>query len=61
MNIYWYIWRNQIKLIMVLTEEMIKKLPVITEEELRADYFSNNEEIMEEAKKELLRKDTFND
>ena len=46
---------------MVLTEGMIKKLPVITEEELRADYFSNNEEIMEEAKKELLRKDTFND
>ena len=46
---------------MVLTEEMIKKLPLITEEELRADYFNSNEEIMKEAKKELLIKDTFDD
>lgn len=39
---------------MVLTEEMIKQLPVITKEELRTDYFSNNEEIMDEAKKIFL-------
>lgn len=42
---------------MVLTEEMIKELPLITEEEIKTKYYGSNEEIMEEARKEFLKKD----
>lgn len=42
---------------MILTEEMIKELPLITEEELKEKFYSSNEEIMEEARKEFLKKE----
>lgn len=40
---------------MVLTEEMIKELPLITEEEIKKKYYDSNEEIMEEARNEFLK------
>lgn len=45
---------------MVLTEEMIKDLPLITEEEMKTKYYGSNEEIMEEASKEFLKTDIIN-
>ena len=38
---------------MIFTEEMIKELPLITEEDLKNKYYSSNDEIMEEARKEF--------
>lgn len=38
---------------MILTEDMIKELPLITEEDLKNKYYGSNEEIMGEARKEF--------
>ena len=40
---------------MTLTEEDINTLPLLTEEELKGNYYGSNEEIMEEARKEFLK------
>ena len=48
-------------LVMVLTEEMIKELPLITEEELKENYYGSNEEIMAEARKEFLKKESVDE
>ena len=45
---------------MVLTEEMIKELPLITEEEMKTKYYDSNEEIMEEARNEFLKTNIIN-
>lgn len=42
---------------MILSEETIKELPLITEEEMEEKFYSSNEEIMEEARKEFLKEE----
>ena len=44
---------------MIITEEMIKELPLITEEDLKNKYYSSNDEIMEEARKEFHKIETM--